>query len=87
MSFNTRYKSLPYIIKLNFDETFNNTDYTKLMKLKFIMHVPMIVKDIFYVVTKCFHFVRINVILLRKRRSAEKTAPISEKINGPPLVA
>ena len=54
MSFNTRYKTLPYIIssKLNFDETSINTDYTKLTKLKFIMHVPMIVKYIFYMVTK-----------------------------------
>ena len=51
MSFNTRYKTLPYIIssKLNFDETLINT---KLMKLKFIMNVPMIVKDIFYMLTK-----------------------------------
>ena len=40
MSFNTRYKTLPYIIssKLNFNETFKNTDYYKLMKLKFIMY-------------------------------------------------
>ena len=57
MSFNTRNKTLPYIIssKLNFvDHTINtfNTDHTKLMKLKFIMHVPMILKDMFYMVTK-----------------------------------
>ena len=33
MSFNTRYKTLPYIIssKLNFGETYISNDYTKLM--------------------------------------------------------
>ena len=48
------YKTLRYIIasKLNFNETSKNTDYTKVMKLKFIMHIPMIVQDIFYMVTK-----------------------------------
>ena len=51
MPFNSRYT---YIIssKLNFVETSKNNDYTKLMKLKLIMHVSMIVKDIFYMVTK-----------------------------------
>ena len=38
--------------KLNFDETSMITDYTRLMKLKFIMDVPIIVKDTFYMVTK-----------------------------------
>ena len=68
MAFNTRYKTLPYIIssKLNFDETSKNTDYTKLMKLEFIVHVSMIIKDIYYMVTKCFHFVRKKVILAFK---------------------
>ena len=72
ISFNIRCKTLPNIIsiKLNFDETSKNTDYTKLIKLKCIMHVPMIVKDIFYMVTKnafiCLKKVILTFKLLKK---------------------